>query len=299
MGMTRHKEVYVTPSHTKKVFANMKRPCKGFSGRVTPLFSTMMVQATENIGADSATPTDSHSTPIITQPSSSKPQKKKSRRKQRKDSSPTEPVTDEAHVSTHSYDLPHSGEDSMQLSELMNLCTSLQEKVLDLEKAKTAQAKEITSLKKRVKQLEKRRKLRPSGLRRLRKGRKIEDLDADAEVTLVNETQEMNDDNLMFDTVSAAEVVTTASANVEIPDELTFAQTLIEIKTAKPNPVTTAATTVTSVKPRAKGIIFHDQEEQVPASTKTFSSSQSQLPQVKEKGKGLMVEPEVPLKKKD
>ncbi|GJS21043.1 hypothetical protein Tco_0449675 [Tanacetum coccineum] len=67
-------------------------------------------------------------------------------------------------------------------------------------------------------------KSRPSRLRRLRKvgtsrrvessnnaslgaqedaskqGRKIEDLDTDAEVTLVNETQEMNDDNLMFDT---------------------------------------------------------------------------------------------------
>ncbi|GKG22145.1 hypothetical protein Tco_0384740, partial [Tanacetum coccineum] len=57
----------------------------------------------------------------------------------------------------------------MQLSELMNLCTSLQEKVLDLEKAKTAQAKKIASLKKRVKQLEKRRKLRTPMLKRLRK----------------------------------------------------------------------------------------------------------------------------------
>ncbi|GJU54902.1 uncharacterized mitochondrial protein-like protein [Tanacetum coccineum] len=79
---------------------------------------------------------------IITQPSSSKPQKKKSRRKQRKDSAPTEPTTEEAtpkeHVSTPSYDPPLS-------------------------------AKEITSLKKRVKQLEKRRKSRTSGLRRLRK----------------------------------------------------------------------------------------------------------------------------------
>ncbi|GJW47134.1 hypothetical protein Tco_0078780 [Tanacetum coccineum] len=51
-------------------------------------------------------------------------------------------------------------------------------------------------------------------------------------------------------------------ASVEIPDELTLAQTLIEIKIAKPMPVTIAATTVTSVRPRAKGIIFHDQEEQ-------------------------------------
>ncbi|GKG26127.1 hypothetical protein Tco_0399273 [Tanacetum coccineum] len=49
--------------------------------------------------------------------------------------------------------------------------------------------------------------------------------------------------------------VTTASASVEIPDELTLAQTLIEIKTAKPKTVTTAATIVTSVRPRAKGII--------------------------------------------
>ncbi|GKD48456.1 hypothetical protein Tco_1277432, partial [Tanacetum coccineum] len=131
-------------------------------------------------------------------------------------------------------------------------------------------------------------------------------LDADAELTLVNETQEVNDDNLMFDIgvleeqeikfekvveesvisvatttksipVSAAEVVTIAS--IETPVELTLAQTLIEIKTTNPKPVTTAVTTVTSVKPRAKGIIFHDQEEQVLASTKTFSSLQSQLPQ--------------------
>ncbi|GKF15030.1 hypothetical protein Tco_0056492, partial [Tanacetum coccineum] len=279
----------------------------------------MMIQALEDIGEDSAAPSDSHSTPIISQPSSSKPQKKKSMRKQKKDSGPTEPVTDEAHVSTPSYDPPQSGKDSMQLSKLMNLCTSLQEKLLDLEKAKTAQAKAIASLKKRVKQLEKRRKSRTSGLRRLRKvgsssrvessndanlgaqedaskqGRKIKDLDANAEVTLVNETQEMNDDNLMFDTgvleeqeigfvkvveelvvsvatttksipVSAAEVVTIASASVEIPDELTLAQTLIEIKTAKPKPVTTTATIVTSVK---------------------------------DKGKVKMVEPKVPLMKKD
>ncbi|GJT93391.1 hypothetical protein Tco_1082236 [Tanacetum coccineum] len=37
----------------------------------------------------------------------------------------------------------------------------------------------------------------------------------------------------------------------------------------------------------------------VHASTKTFSSSHSQLPQVKDKGKEKMVEPKVPLKKKD
>ncbi|GJX15315.1 hypothetical protein Tco_0216147 [Tanacetum coccineum] len=104
--------------------------------------------------------------------------------------------------------------------------------------------------------------------------------------------------------VSAADPVTTAgevvtTASVEIPEELTLAQTLIEIKSAKPKAVTTAATTVTpaSSRPKAKGIVFHDQEEQAPASTPIVSPLQ--LPQAKDKGKAKMVEPEKPLKKKD
>ncbi|GKE06843.1 hypothetical protein Tco_1398861 [Tanacetum coccineum] len=99
--MSTHDEIFVTPSHTKKVFGNMKRVGKGFSGAVTPLFLTMMVQAQEEIGEGPAMPTDPHHTPII-QPSTSQPQKKQSRRKQRKgikipqSSVPTEPVADEA-----------------------------------------------------------------------------------------------------------------------------------------------------------------------------------------------------------
>ncbi|GJV92289.1 hypothetical protein Tco_1540102 [Tanacetum coccineum] len=255
---------------------------------------------------------------------------KKSRRKLRKDSGPTEPVTDEAHVSTPSYDPPQSV------------------KVLDLEKAKTAQAKDIASLKKKFKQLEKRRKLRTIGLKRLRKigstsrvessndvslgdqndaskqERKIADLDADAEVTLVDETQEMNDNNLMFDTgvleeqekdvakkeVSAVDPVTTVgevvtTANVEVTtvnaptttiDELTLAQTLIEIKAAKPKAVTSAATTTTTTRPKDIGFVVQE-----PSEFKTTSSSlqASQLPQAKDKCKEKMAELEKPLKKKD
>ncbi|GKA68208.1 hypothetical protein Tco_0768125 [Tanacetum coccineum] len=82
--MPTHDEKFVTPSHTKKVFSNMKRVGKGFSGAVTPLFPTMMVQAQKEMGEGSAMPTDPHPTPII-QPSTSQPQKKQSRRKHRKD----------------------------------------------------------------------------------------------------------------------------------------------------------------------------------------------------------------------
>ncbi|GJY16695.1 ribonuclease H-like domain-containing protein [Tanacetum coccineum] len=83
-GMTKHKEDYVTPSHTKKVFANMKREGKGFSGRVTPLFQTMIVQAPEELGKGSKIPTDLQHTTTIIQPSTSQPHKKQLRRKQRK-----------------------------------------------------------------------------------------------------------------------------------------------------------------------------------------------------------------------
>nr|GEV84723.1 hypothetical protein [Tanacetum cinerariifolium] len=59
-----------------------------------------------------------------------------------------------------------SGEDSMQLMELMALCIKLFEGVLALENTKTTQDLEITHLKKRVKRLEKKRKSRTSQLMR-------------------------------------------------------------------------------------------------------------------------------------
>ncbi|GJV90813.1 putative ribonuclease H-like domain-containing protein [Tanacetum coccineum] len=65
-----------------------------------------------------------------------------------------------------------SGEDRLKLKELMELCTNLQQRVLDLEKIKTTQAKEIVNLK-----------------------RKINAIDADEDITLVND----QDDPDMFD----------------------------------------------------------------------------------------------------
>nr|GEY33228.1 uncharacterized mitochondrial protein AtMg00810-like [Tanacetum cinerariifolium] len=41
--------IFVNPSLTKKVFANMKRVGTGYSGAVTPLFGTMMVQALKEV----------------------------------------------------------------------------------------------------------------------------------------------------------------------------------------------------------------------------------------------------------
>ncbi|GKF30822.1 hypothetical protein Tco_0100620, partial [Tanacetum coccineum] len=59
-----------------------------------------------------------------------------------------------------------SEEDNIKLNELMEICTKLSERVLAFENIKTAQDLEITNLKKRVKKLEKKKKLRTPQLKR-------------------------------------------------------------------------------------------------------------------------------------
>ncbi|GJZ26598.1 hypothetical protein Tco_0570851 [Tanacetum coccineum] len=261
--MSHHKRIYVTPSHTKKIFGNMKREGKGFSGRVTPLFPAMMVQAQEEIGEGSANPNDPYHTPIITQPSTSKPQKKQNPRKpKRKDteipqsSGPIEPIAYEAaneeNVPTYSNDPLLSGEYSLKLKDLMEICTKLQQRVLDLENTKTAQAHEISSLKLRVKRLEKKGGSRTHKLKRLLKvGRSAQVVSFEDE----DETHGRHDDPQMFDrdvfngeevfvaeqsekvieeVVSTAEVGAAATITTE---EITLAQALAELRSAKPKVV--------------------------------------------------------------
>ncbi|GJQ96600.1 hypothetical protein Tco_0007739 [Tanacetum coccineum] len=305
--MSTHDEIYVTPSHLKKVFGNMKRVGKGFSGVVTPLFPTMM---------------------------------KKPRSKQRKDTKvpqgDTIAQTRSENVSKFSNDpllagvnTPRSGEDSLQLKELMEFCTKLQQRVLDLENTKTAQAQEITSLKKRVKKLERKKKSRTHGLKRLYKvglsaridssddeaslgdqedaskqGRKIHDIDADEDITLENVhdadmfgVHDLDGDEVFVETeepvVNAATTTSTipVSAAKDLSDvDMTLAQALAELKSTKPKAVTTAATTTTTAvtRPKAKGLVIQEQEQ---ASTPITSS--------KDKGKGIMVEEPLKMKKKD
>ncbi|GJR14480.1 putative ribonuclease H-like domain-containing protein [Tanacetum coccineum] len=101
-GMSNHKRIYIAPSHTKKIFGNIRRVGKGFSGRVTPLFPTMMVQAQQEQGEGSTMPTDPQHTPTITQPSTSQPKKTQTSRKPKKNTKVPQPsgstnnATDEA-----------------------------------------------------------------------------------------------------------------------------------------------------------------------------------------------------------
>ncbi|GJX96603.1 putative reverse transcriptase domain-containing protein [Tanacetum coccineum] len=145
------------------------------------------------------------------------------------------------------------GRKNLTLKELMDLCTKLSDRVLDLETTKTAQTKEIASLKKRVKKLERKRKSKTSGMKRLfkigrsaqvvssedkglgdhedasKQERKITDIDQDAEVTLVDETQ--GSEKVVEEVVSTAEVSAAATITTK---EITLAEALAELRNAKP-----------------------------------------------------------------
>nr|GEZ18407.1 putative reverse transcriptase domain-containing protein [Tanacetum cinerariifolium] len=68
---------------------------------------------------------------------------------------------------------PRSDKDSLKLKELMELCTNLQNRVLDLGNTKTTQALEIDSLKRSVKKLGKKQRSITHKLKRLYKNEKV------------------------------------------------------------------------------------------------------------------------------
>nr|GFA00391.1 hypothetical protein [Tanacetum cinerariifolium] len=248
-------KIYVTPSHTKKIFRNVKRVGKGFSGREKSLFLTMMVQAQEDMGED-------------------------------------EVVNEEMN-------------DSLKM--VATTATSLDAEQ-DRETTKTTQALEINSLKRRVKKLEKRKRSRTQGLKRLYKvglstrvesfedkglGEKdvskqgrITNIDTNEDIYLVN----VHNDEDMFGVnnldsdeviVESVDVVDQAKEVVDI----TLAKALMDIKSIKhkankvviqepkKGTTTTTPTIITSAssRPKAKGLVIHEQEQ---APTLIVSSQQ-------------------------
>ncbi|GJY97231.1 retrovirus-related pol polyprotein from transposon TNT 1-94 [Tanacetum coccineum] len=286
-GMPTHNRIYIASSHTKKIFGNIRRVGKGFSGRETPLLKIMVVQAQAKMGEGSANPTEPHHTPTIIQPSTSQPQKKQRPRKsKRKDtqipqsSGPTDNVADKAvneemddsleraattatsldvefeNISKTSNDpllargnTLQSGEDSLKLNELKELCINLQQRVLDLETTKTTQANEIASLKRRVKKLERRNKSRTHRLKRMyivglsRRVESSEDEDLDdADMFDVND---LHGDEVIIDnvdvvktakeTVNAATTTTTTTTATITDVEITLAQRKQRLREQNPN----------------------------------------------------------------
>ncbi|GJR62622.1 hypothetical protein Tco_1504784 [Tanacetum coccineum] len=111
--------------------------------------------------------------------------------------------------------------------------------------------------------LERRNKLRTPGIKRLRKVGRTARMESSEDEGLGNQEDASKQGRVLDEqevgvkkVVSTAEV-TTASATTTTVNELTLAQTLIEIKAAKPKAVTIASTTTTTIviRPKARGVL--------------------------------------------
>ncbi|GJR84937.1 putative ribonuclease H-like domain-containing protein [Tanacetum coccineum] len=218
-----YKRIYVSPTLTQKLFSNMKRASKGYTGVDTPLFQTMLVQGQTLQGKGSTISVESHHTPTSASSTSQPPI-----------SSPsmlTTHVAEEDALMPHDSPLPRvhslgSDEGSLTLNELTVLYD--EDNLED-----------------------------PSKL-----GRKIAQIDEDEGITLVQmgaQTQGRSDEDLMYETgvydypegftgpsisITTAEPVTTAGEGVST------ARAIPEESGKKKSP-----------KPKAKGISFQDPEE--------------------------------------
>ncbi|GJT44058.1 hypothetical protein Tco_0952773 [Tanacetum coccineum] len=281
----------------------------------------MVVQNQSELGEGSTIPTDPHHPPTFIQPSTQPQKTQKPRKPKRKDthvpepSDPSENVTDEAihkelgdslvRAATTASSL-EAEQDSSNINKTQSKATPnessylgttsggsprcqetirdtiAQTRVLDLEKRKTTQHNEIASLKRRVKKLGKKNRMHP------KKGgsRQIEIKNTPVNVVeevvkVINTTKLIVDDaqvsaaGNVVSTASAATTISAATATTDDVDDITLAQALTEMK---------------STKPKMKGVIIQELGE----STTTISSQQSQ-----DTGKGILIEPIKPMKKKD
>ncbi|GJT98717.1 hypothetical protein Tco_1094235 [Tanacetum coccineum] len=148
-----HTRTYLTPTLTSKLFSNMRRASKGYSGVVTPLFESMLVQVNDEEQQQS--PSRITSSPSLSpQPTQPSPSPE-----------PIQPIHEAEETASMPYDSPlhdvyshGSAEGSVQQHDLTVLVTKLNDQIDGLEKdlhqTKKTYSTALTKLVLRVKKLE-------------------------------------------------------------------------------------------------------------------------------------------------
>nr|GEW92543.1 hypothetical protein [Tanacetum cinerariifolium] len=248
--MSHHMDIYVNPSLTKKVFSNMKR-----------------------VGAA-----------IPTEPSTSKPHKKhKSKKQQPQAPKVPSPESSPKHMlPSPSHDPLSGGQDSMKLKELMDLCTHLSNKVLELESEvvdikSSSSSERIEKLEGRVAKLEE-------------ENRVLKELYTDTAAPIVAKEKSFKQERII--------VLNMKDVDEEEPVEVEEVLEVVKAAKLMTEVVTTAGATTTTEAPkvsvprRIRGVIIQDPKETT--STVVMHSKV----QSKDKGKGILIEEPKPLKGK-
>nr|GEV82370.1 hypothetical protein [Tanacetum cinerariifolium] len=299
--LSKHTTRYISPALTQKVFANMRRVGKGFSGVETPLFESMLAVRDVAKEVEAQVPAQGDNV--------------------------QEPAAEEV--------VP----EVVPLTPMSSSPSSPPHQPPCLENDKAAQQLAIVKLKARVKKLEKINKVKSSKIRRLKKvgtsqqiessddvenvfnqGRIIVDMDQDEGIDLVADQEKdaevegrhadkqaeiynidldhslkvlsMQEDDT--EVQKAVEIVTTAKLMTEViiaaAAQVVAAST--PIPAAKPKILNILAAPAVSTR-RRKGVVIRDPKEELPSDTP------AETPKVKDKGKGILIEASKPMKKKD
>nr|GEX47881.1 putative reverse transcriptase domain-containing protein [Tanacetum cinerariifolium] len=266
--LSTHTTCFISPALTQKVFANIRRVGKGFSGVETPLFEGMIA-----------------------------------------DRQPTEEELGAELVQVDADVVEDVAED------VLDTCSALARRVEGLENDKVAQQLEIVKLKARVKKLKKINMVKSSKLKRLKKvgtsqhvessddiknvfnqGRIITDMDQDEGIELVADQEidakvegrhaDKHAKLYKLDLDHSSKVLSMQEDDTEVVAAST------PIPAAKPKILNIAAVPAVSTR-RRKGVVIRDHEEELPFDTP------ADTPKVKDKGKGILIEAPLPMKKKE
>ncbi|GKE52727.1 hypothetical protein Tco_1487883 [Tanacetum coccineum] len=292
--LQQHSRTYPVPSLSIKVFNNMKRTTKGYSGQEVALFPTMLNVSKPSTSPSRITSSPSHSpepspshspapsiehSPDHTTATVSFP-------------SPTQPSPEtEQHIPTphdsplHAVHSHRSDEGSLKLIELTNLVTKLSERIGvledDLKKTKLTYSAAVTKLILRVKKLEFQVKTGKSRKR--------------ARVVLSEDDKDVEDDSSKQGRKSDAEVQGKASTETEpIIQEVTPTEVIQDQGSSEKG--NSEVSTAGATKGTASEVpVVSTAEENISTAgrTVTYRRRSEEERTRKDKGKAIMTEPEL------
>nr|GFA97381.1 hypothetical protein [Tanacetum cinerariifolium] len=245
--LSKHTTRYISPVLTQKVFANMRRVGKGFSGVETPLFENMLavrdVDEEEKAqvpaqGDDVQEPAIEEVATDVVPPTPTSP-------------SPSSPVIPSS--PPHQPPCPPQPKDaegsSLLFQRVLDTCSALVLRVEGLKNDKAAQQLEIVKLKARVKKLEK-----------INKGRMIVDMNRDKGIELVTDQKkdaevegrhaDKQAEIYNIDSDHSSKVLRMQEDDTEVQEVVTTAKLMTEVVTATTTQVVAASTHIPVAKPK-------------------------------------------------
>nr|GEZ81768.1 hypothetical protein [Tanacetum cinerariifolium] len=276
---------YISPVLTQKVFANMRRVGKGFSGVETPLFENMLevreVDAEEEVQVPAQDDVDQENVTEETADDVAQP------------TSPLPPSPVILSLPPHQSPIPPPPQaaegSSLLVQQVLDKCSALVLRIEELETSNTAQQLEILKLKARVKKLERLNKVKSSKLRRLKKvgtSQRIESLE--------DEENMFNQGRISVDIDKGIELVLSMQEDTkvqEVVEVVNAAKLMTEVVTAVAT--TAASIPIPAAKPavavstrKRKGVVIRDPEEELHNDTPAETLS------AKDKGKEMEKEDE-------